>query len=414
MGGPIIAWGLRRARRLERSKQVPQALKIALRLANVVPAVPVVQFYLARLAMVLGDADTARRALYAAIQGDQLSSVKSYSHVARKLMELNDLVAAEGCLEKARAAFPTSSRVWSLLGELQRVRGNPGDAECCFNEALSHASSGRDRFGAVNGLAGCFADTGRKYDAKNVYTRMIELGPDAPWACYCLVHSQGNIGVSDVIVRTMIEMLESGRPGSEGRMNLHYALGMVFDGAQQYGEAFAHFMLANAIRARRIGRYDEESLRRSVDAKIQTFSQERIADLAKYGDQSEFLICIVGMPRSGTTLLEQILSSHPGVVGLGERLDFWNLANGLQRRLRSRHPYPLCCRAMSPQEVRDIASFVREQLCRSLGSFSKVVTKLPGDCWEVGLIKVLFPRAKIVHSRRGLIPKSGDSKCTVG
>ncbi len=106
------------------------------------------------------------------------------------------------------------------------------------------------------------------------------------------------------------------------------------------------------------------------------------------------------MPRSGTTLLEQILSSHPNVVGLGERPDFFLLAKGLQARLRSRHPYPLCCEAMTSRDVREISRSLRKRLCQSSGSSSRVVTKLPGDYWEVGLIKILFPNAKIVHSQR--------------
>ena len=137
-----------------------------------------------------------------------------------------------------------------------------------------------------------------------------------------------------------------------------------------------------------------------VESRSKVFTKELIARLSKYGDQSDFLICIVGMPRSGTTLLEQILSSQPNVVGLGERSEFFDLARHLPPLLRSRRPYPLCCTTMSPEAVQKLSARIRKQLCQTVGSTTQVVTKLPGDFWEIGLIKILFPRAKIIHSIR--------------
>jgi len=396
----IVAWGLRRARRLARLGRAPQALKVALRLANLDPSLSAAHLCVARIAFVVGDFDTGKNALHMAIGRHHLNRVKDYCRVAKAFLLLDDLDAASGCLEEAARAYPTSPRVWILLGELYRSRGNAADAACHFDRAFALAGASDDRLRALGGLAGCFEDATRIADANNVYRRMIDLAPDETSTYYHFVASQEHVAPSDAIVRSMIEMLESGRLGDSCRMNLHYALGNVFDRCQQYGEAFAHFVLANTTRSRLVEQFDEESLRKEVEARIQIFGSERIAELAKFGDQDDFLICIVGMPRSGTTLLEQILSSQPGVIGLGERLDFRRAAKGLQARLRSRDSYPLCCRNISPQDVRELSRAVRNQLCQSLGTFSRIVTKHPADCWDVGLIKILFPRAKIIHSRR--------------
>ena len=90
--------------------------------------------------------------------------------------------------------------------------------------------------------------------------------------------------------------------------------------------------------------------------------------MSRHGCQDDFLICIVGFPRSGTTLTEQILSSHPDVIGLGERTDFHRAAGGLQTRLKSRQEYPLCCPALTPSHVRGMARSIRVAVVRKRGA----------------------------------------------
>ena len=105
-------------------------------------------------------------------------------------------------------------------------------------------------------------------------------------------------------------------------MSLHYSLATVYDSRGDYGEAFAHLMLANGIRARLKGRFNTAPLKKELEDTIKVFDPEFISAMSKHGCQDDFLICVVGFPRSGTTLAEQILSSHDDVAGLGERTDF--------------------------------------------------------------------------------------------
>lgn len=373
-------------------------------MAKLAPSIPVLQFHIARIAMLLGQTGIAKQALHLVIREFKTNKCKYYYRAAEMFRKLSDLDAARECLEEAKRAHPASPRLWVLLGELCRDRGDADDAECCFNKALALASSREEQCAALGGLAGCFTDTARKDDAKDIYNRIIKLAPDRTDYRYLLVLSDEHITPSDDVAKRMIEMLELGRLRAEERMNLHFSLGMIFDRHRMYGEAFAHFMLANAIRARRAFTNQlerKEHLDKFTSDITCVFTKELIAQLSQFGDSSDFLVCIVGMPRSGTTLLEQILSSHPGVKGLGERLDFQQLASGvLQARLGSRHPYPMCCRSMSSRDVQEISHLIRKQLCQLMGSSSRVVTKLPADAWSVGLIKILFPNAKIIHSRR--------------
>ena len=201
-------------------------------------------------------------------------------------------------------------------------------------------------------------------------------------------------------VEAMLRLLAAGSLCKCRTMTLHYLLGKVYDRCGRYGDAFAHFALANHARAELAGRFDVGEWQRDVEARISVFNAHMIAELSEHGCHDDFLTCVVGMPRSGTTLVEQILSSQPDVMGLGERKDFARLTFGMQAQLRSRHRYPLCCKAMAPSDVRKLSHSLREQLAATAGPCRRVVTKLPGDMWDLGLIKIFFPRARFVYCRR--------------
>jgi len=399
-GRRIIAWGLRRAMRVARMGHKPQAQRIMLRLADVAPDVPVVQLSLARLALDSGDLSTAGRATNAVLTSSMRKAHGTYCRLVALLLELRELGAAKECIENARVAFPSSPRLWILLGELHRYLAKSDDAARCFERAFTLATNTKERLRALVGLAESFADSGRKDDAISASHRMIDLSPYNTVGYVHLVNCQQNVAPSDDAARAMLAMLTSKSTCTGCRMNLHYSLGKLYDSCGRYGEAFAHFTLANGIRAQLSGSFDVELWQKEVEARVSVFDSPLIADMSKHGCQEDFLICIIGMPRSGTTLTEQILSSHPDVMGLGECQEFQRAALGMQMRLNSRHRYPLCCSAMTPDHVSRLAHSIRERLLRTVGQHSRVVTKLPGDCWELGLIKILFPKARIVHCRR--------------
>lgn len=399
----VIAWSLWRGVNLARRGRTPQALRIMRRLASLAPDSPVVQLCLARLASSLGDLETAVPAMQAALATGSSKAHRYRCRVAALMLRLQELDAAEACLVGACSAFPDSSRVWLLTGELYRYRGKNDDAVRCYERALALATTKDEQHRVLAGLARCCADTGHADRAVAVSHRMIEISPNSAQGYYYLVNCHRGTDVPDDTTESMARMLGSKRLPMGQRMSLHYSLAAVCDSRGEYGEAFAHLMSANDIRARLKGRLRTGPLKEQLEATIKVFNAEFIAAMSKHGCQDDFLLCVVGFPRSGTTLTEQILSSHPGVIGLGERVDFHRAARGMQTRLESRHPYPRCCSAMKPEHIRKLANTVRAQLCANADLGARVVTKCPGDCWEVGLIKILFPRARFVYCRRNPI-----------
>jgi tetratricopeptide (TPR) repeat protein len=168
----------------------------------------------------------------------------------------------------------------------------------------------------------------------------------------------------------------------EARISLHFALGKAYEDCGEFGKAFRHYLEGNG-RKRRTIPYDEASVLAAMARTERDFSAAFMAREAGGGDPSEIPIFILGMPRSGSTLIEQILASHPAVHGGDERPDFPELLDAFGARA-----YPALgaayverSRVLAPQAAR-------------------VTDKLPGNFRHAGAIHLALPKARIIHSRR--------------
>jgi tetratricopeptide (TPR) repeat protein len=189
------------------------------------------------------------------------------------------------------------------------------------------------------------------------------------------------------------------------RAQLHFALAAHCERLQQYDEAFAHFRNANDLSRedfRLKGKlFRPEDHRRMVDVMLAFFTPAYFDGMRSLGSDSQRPIFVVGMPRSGTTLVEQILASHPRVFGAGELRDFQMIATGLSRSLNSRLVFPHCLQEMTGNQAQEIAGRYLEALQQMAGvEVDRVVDKMPTNFELLGLIATLFPRATIIHCKR--------------
>jgi tetratricopeptide (TPR) repeat protein len=188
----------------------------------------------------------------------------------------------------------------------------------------------------------------------------------------------------------------------DDRAHLHFALGKALEDEGLFAASFSHFKEGNALRRRAVG-FDPSLLRDRVARSKVLFSRVFFEDRQGWGDPSSGAIFIIGLPRSGSTLVEQILASHSAVEGLAELPEVGAIVRSLSRRreARDRSPYPDVLATLEAPELRRLGEdyLQRVEVYRQLKR-PVFVDKMPNNFVHVGLIHLILPNAKIVDVRR--------------
>jgi tetratricopeptide (TPR) repeat protein len=182
------------------------------------------------------------------------------------------------------------------------------------------------------------------------------------------------------------------------RAGLHFTAADLLDSLGRYDDAFSHARRANEL-AR--PRYDPNARQRTFDTLIAYFTRDRLASLAKSTERTDKPVFIVGMPRSGTSLVEQILASHPAVHGAGE-LDFmFHVRAGTIQMLKAApQNYPACLNRLTPDQATGMSQIYLQPLIALNPAASHITDKLPLNFLHLGLISLLFPGARVIDCRR--------------
>lgn len=311
--------------------------------------------------------------------------------VAETLFESERYAQAEAAGRKLVAAFPNSSQAHSVLARsLIRLE----EAE----SALSHAETAaalapRDAMTvATFGIA--LESVGRMPEASVQFERAIDLDPQMASA-YCSLAYSRKITQADAPLLTRMEGLKKEFAGSWAHLaHFSYALGKARQDLGEYELAMAQFDEANRATYRlRYGDqpFDRKAYAASIDVILQIFTKEFLREHAAGGDDSALPIFIVGMMRCGTTLAEQILSSHSQVAGGGER-NFW-----LEHR---NEPMSAGGSAVDEKVLGNLARRYLAELRAVSPEAERVVDKMPINYALLGLIHLALPNARIVHLRR--------------
>ncbi|MFD1987795.1 tetratricopeptide repeat-containing sulfotransferase family protein [Mesorhizobium newzealandense] len=181
---------------------------------------------------------------------------------------------------------------------------------------------------------------------------------------------------------------------------LHHAAGKVLNDVRRYDEAMDHFRQAKELSTRR---FDMESYRRSIDFMIELFSPQMLAAKAGHGSSSEVPVFVLGMPRSGTTLTEQICASHPDVYGAGELTKLRRITNRLAPKTHSPEELRRSILEMTVDQSKSLAEEYLTHIRQRSPDARRIVDKLPHNFELIGLIRVLFPNARIIHCRRDAV-----------
>jgi hypothetical protein len=173
----------------------------------------------------------------------------------------------------------------------------------------------------------------------------------------------------------------------------------MLDDIGEYERAMQHYVSGNALEHERM-RFDSDAGRSFVARSRATFTAEFVEDKRPSGNPSDMPIFIVGMLRSGTTLVEQILASHPAIYAAGELEFFRGVSRQLPERLGGGEPYPDCLGALDAEALGSLCNGYLANLRERMGEARRFTDKNPLNFEHLGLIMVAFPNARVIHCRR--------------
>ncbi len=280
---------------------------------------------------------------------------------------------------------------FSLAATLAR-QGAYTEAEGQLRELLTSDSEHPE---ALLWLGRVCMNLGRFDEAVQLYRRGVDLKPSAVGARVGLLQARG-YDVDTELVEEMRQLTENGRLSPNQAGPLNFTLARALDAEGRYEEAFRHFERGNRLQA---AEFDPEEHRTLIDRIISTFSAEFFATRPGWGNDSRMPILILGMPRSGTTLVEQILASHPDVTAGGELAYLGELSRQLAEEIDELE-YPEAVAAASKAQVEALGQEYLRRLTVLSKGLPRVTDKLPHNFMRLGLVALSLPAAKVIHLRR--------------
>jgi hypothetical protein len=182
------------------------------------------------------------------------------------------------------------------------------------------------------------------------------------------------------------------------RIRLNFALAKAYDDIGRFDDAFRHLQEGNRQKRERIA-YDEKQALEQFD-RIRSCLDRGLLARSSGGFRSDVPIFVLGMPRSGTTLIEQILAAHPAIHGAGELTDFGRLANHIRDAKGNLCRYPDDVAGLSDDQLAFLGKEYVGRLRQLAPAAPRITDKMPGNFVFVGLIHMALPNARIIHVRR--------------
>ena len=387
------------------------------------PFNPIIQHDLGLAFLEVGRIPDAVAALQWAVASDPRYA-DAYFRLGIALEKLGNTSGAIAAYDRATNLLPSLTEAWFRAGALVYTLGHRDEAIGCFRRAA--ANGGKTSFGRLGKaralliedrneeaeqvlrqtlavdpgnamahdlLGNLLSEYGRFVEARECFQRAIAIAPLLAGSYYDLVRCRRVTSDDDGLLQRMQAALAT--PGLEApqRLRLHLAIGKAADDLGDYALAMQHFDAADDVR-RSSASFDSATFSIEIDRLIARCTPELIAQAPELGSFHATPVLIIGMPRSGTTLVEQIVSMHPE-VGAGGELNFWNergaewhgsgpAGNETPFLARAAADYLGVLRAMAPMAAR-------------------VTDKMPFNFLWAGLIHLAFPRAIIIHCRRAAV-----------
>ncbi|MGC9953231.1 MAG: sulfotransferase [Rhizomicrobium sp.] len=350
---------------------------------------------LANLLVFLKRYDDALRVL-----GDTLKifpkDVGTLVTTAHAQMALGNNTLAKRAAELAMVEDPKNVSALCLHGQICHETDQFDEALKAYEAALEIDPNSVE---ALNLYGVALKSVGRLEDARSAFMKALELHPRAIGA-YSNIVDLENFTKDHPLFRAMSDLLANAKePEQERFMALHFALGKANDDAGEYEAALKHFSTGARLKRSQLD-YDEREAFAFFDDIRKTFDEEYFANLPFEGNPTRLPIFIVGMPRSGSTLTEQIIASHPQVYGAGEIKNLSSSLGAVRARFPNVAKFPDMAKSMKPSQFAMIADNYLKSISQFSATATRVTDKLLTNYYFVGMIATLFPNAKIIHTMR--------------
>lgn len=316
--------------------------------------------------------------------------VPARANLATILHRQNRTAEALAELDLLNAADPGNAAHSTLRAAVLGRVGDYDEAIALYRDVLERRPD-QPRLWMSYGHA--LKTVGRQDDAIAAYRRGLDVDPALGEIWWSLANLK-TVRFDDADVARMKQALQSPGLSDENRLHLDFALGKAFDDAGDTDAAFRHYADGNALRREQIG-YDPDEVSRQVDQTIELFQSDFIAARAGQGCVSPDPIFILGMPRAGSTLIEQILACHSMVEGTMELPDVPRLAAKIEGR---------CPADLARLGAKELAALGQDYLdatrIQRREGKPYFIDKLPNNWLHSGFIHLILPNAKIIDARR--------------
>ena len=299
---------------------------------------------------------------------------------------------AEAVYDKVIQLNPRLPLAHVQKGLLLKDRGRHNEAILCFDAALAIDPNDVT---ALKNKARLLFPLGRVEQARALLEKVVTLQPDNARLYFELSETK-RFTPGDPEIAAMENLLPKIETGLlDDRIDLNFALAKAYDDIGSKAESFRYLARANALKRGQLD-YDEAALIANFKRIAEVFTPELMHSKAGHGDPSATPVFIVGMPRSGSTLIEQILASHPEVYGAGELPDF----REAMKTVAGSPAYPELVSDLTPAQLGEIGTTYLAGVTAAAPAATRIVDKNLSNFALAGLIRLALPNARIVHVRR--------------
>ena len=323
--------------------------------------------------------------------------------LARALHKQDRTEESVSLLKQATENAPDNPDAWCQLGSVYTEQSEAELAESAYNKSLKIDPQMVD---AISGLSHLRLESGDIEQAELLAKQAIAFRPDNLAARFQLAQVKKVKLGDDNLAALEAQVLEIDQLNDDKRISLHYALGKCYDDTKQYDKAFPHFMEGARIKRTKL-KYDSDADAARIQRIIEIFDKPFFDARLGSGNASDLPVFVLGMPRSGTTLTEQIIASHPEVHGAGELRDLMEVVQ--QSTIKNKvgktaeqnyQPFPENLNSLSKDCISRWGQDYIARLHQHAPKAKRITDKMPANYMALGLIPLMLPNAKIIHVKR--------------